>query len=41
MLNMSINKKPCENYLFEDYPMKACIRGGFSEFAITGRNVAP
>jgi hypothetical protein len=32
---MSNNKKACENYLFEDYPLKACIRGEFSEFAIT------
>jgi hypothetical protein len=30
-------KKSCENYLFEDYLLKACIKGGFSEFGISGR----
>jgi hypothetical protein len=33
---MSTLKGNCENYLFEDYPLKACIKGGFSEFTITG-----
>ncbi len=30
MLNESINKEACENYLFEDYPLKACMEGLFS-----------
>jgi hypothetical protein len=34
---MSIAKSVCENYLFEDYPLKACIEGEISGITTSGR----
>ena len=30
MSHLSIEKLPCENYLFKDYPSKTCIEGQIS-----------
>jgi len=39
MLEKSINKKPCENYLFENYPLKSCVERQISGITLSGRTV--
>jgi hypothetical protein len=36
---LSIPKKDCENYLLEDYPLKACIDWQNSKITLAGRKV--
>ena len=37
MLNKSSNKMPCENYLFENYPLQSRKGGLIVEITSTGR----
>jgi hypothetical protein len=39
MLNKSINKKSCENYLFKDCYLKSTLFGRTCQKLITGRNL--
>jgi hypothetical protein len=38
MLNKSINKKPCENYLFEDYRLKGWMVEQKCKINVSGRS---